>query len=401
MKDRRRKGEIEKGPPLTKCKEEGAAPLPSQGLAMNIFPISFGLNGNAAAHPGPDARREEEALDAYSSIVTSVVESAAGAMVGIQRRAKPGGPSGDPRMNVGAGSGFVITPDGYVLTNNHVVQGAGALEVLFADGTVAPATFVGGDPDTDTALVRVHAARLTPVELGDSDSLRVGQLVVAMGNPFGLQATVTTGVVSALRRTLRATTGRLIEDIIQTDAALNPGNSGGALLDSRARVIGVNTAIIAGANATGFAVPINTAKRVIPDLMREGRVVRGYLGLAGQTVPFPKAAAARYGLAFPAGVQIVQIVPEGPAEKAGLRVGDVMLSVDGKDAPSVDAIHRILDGNSIGREARLRVLRRGEVIETTTPADIVTVSDADLEESALLLTVMLKVAGVGTVVGAV
>jgi S1-C subfamily serine protease len=189
----------------------------------------------------------------------------------------------------------------------------------------------------------------------------VGQLVVAMGNPFGLQATVTAGVVSALHRTLRATTGRLIEDIIQTDAALNPGNSGGALLDSRGRVIGVNTAIIAGANATGFAVPINTAKRVIPDLMRDGRVIRGYLGLAGQTVPFPKAAAARYGIAVPAGVQIVQIVPGGPAEKAGLRAGDVILSVDGKDAPSVDAIHRILDRNSIGREAQLRVLRRGEV----------------------------------------
>jgi len=329
---------------------------------MNIIPISFGLNGNTARSEA-DARRDEEALDAYSEIVTGVVEGVAAAMVGIQRKAKPGAPEGYPRMQGGTGSGFVITPDGYILTNNHVIQGAGAIEVLFADGSTAPADIVGGDPDTDTALVRAHTARLSPVQLGDSDALRVGQLVVAMGNPFGLQATVTTGVVSALRRTLRATTGRLIEDIIQTDAALNPGNSGGALLDSRGRVIGVNTAIIAGANATGFAVPINTAKRVIPDLMREGRVVRGYLGLAGQTVPFPKAAAARYGLSIPAGVQIVQIVPAGPADKAGLRAGDVILSVSGKDAPSVDAIHRILDGSSIGREARLRVLRRGEVIE--------------------------------------
>jgi S1-C subfamily serine protease len=284
-------------------------------------------------------------------------------MVGIQRKATSGTPEGNPRMQGGAGSGFVITPDGYILTNNHVIQGARAIEVLFADGSTAAGEVVGGDPDTDIALVRAHTVPLAPVELGDSDALRVGQLVVAMGNPFGLQASVTTGVVSALRRTLRATTGRLIEDIIQTDAALNPGNSGGALLDSRGRVIGVNTAIIAGANATGFAVPINTAKRIIPDLMREGRVVRGYLGLAGQTVPFPKAAAARYGLAIPAGVQIVQIVPDGPAQKAGLRAGDVILSVDGRDAPSVDAIHRILDGTSIGREAALRVLRRGEVIE--------------------------------------
>ena len=329
---------------------------------MKIIPISFGLKSNPMTGDG-DAPREQEALDAYSEIVTGVVESVAAAMVGIQRKAKPGEPEGNSRMQGGAGSGFVITPDGYILTNNHVVQGARAIEVLFADGSAAAADVVGGDPDTDIALVRAHTGRLVPVQLGDSDALRVGQLVVAMGNPFGLQASVTTGVVSALRRTLRATTGRLIEDIIQTDAALNPGNSGGALLDSRGRVIGVNTAIIAGANATGFAVPINTAKRVIPDLMREGRVVRGYLGLAGQTVPFPKAAAARYGLSMPAGVQIVQIVPGGPAQQAGLRAGDVMLSVDGQEAPSVDAIHRILDGNSIGREATLRVLRRGEVIE--------------------------------------
>jgi S1-C subfamily serine protease len=336
---------------------------------MNIIPSSFGFSGKSGARSASTDRSEREALDAYSSIVTGVVESVAAAMVGIQRKAKPGAYQGDPGLQGGAGSGFVITPDGYVLTNNHVVQGAGAIEVLFADGTTAPADIAGGDADTDTALVRVHGGRLAPVELGDSDTLRVGQLVVAMGNPFGLQATVTTGVVSALRRTLRATTGRLIEDIIQTDAALNPGNSGGALLDSRGRVIGVNTAIIAGANATGFAVPINTAKRVIPDLMREGRVVRGYLGLAGQTVPFPKAAAARYGISVPAGVQIVQIVPGGPAEKAGLRAGDVILSVDGKDAPSVDAIHRILDGKSIGRESQLRVLRRGEVIAARiTPA---------------------------------
>jgi S1-C subfamily serine protease len=326
------------------------------------------LGGNAA-QPGAQAVREREALDAYSSIVTGVVESVSAAMVGIQRKAKHGAPGGDPHMLGGAGSGIVITPDGYVLTNNHVVQGVSAVEILLADGSTAPADVIGGDASTDIALVRVYGGQLSAAGLGDSDSLRVGQLVVAMGNPFGLAATVTTGVVSALRRTLRATDGRLIEDIIQTDAALNPGNSGGALLDSRGRVIGVNTAIVAGANATGFAVPINTAKRVIPDLMREGRVVRGYLGLAGQTVPFPKAAAARFGIAVPAGVQIMQIVPGGPAAKAGLRTGDVILSAGGKDTPSVDAIHRILDRSSIGQQSELRVLRRGEAITVRITPD--------------------------------
>jgi S1-C subfamily serine protease len=328
---------------------------------MRVIPISFGRRENA--NSSPSAQAEREALDAYSSIVTSVVETAAEAMVGIQRAARPAANGRfDPNAMGGAGSGFSIAQDGYILTNNHVVQGVSRVEVLFADGSSAPGEVVGGDADTDIALVRVHGGRLSAAELGRSDELRVGQLVVAMGNPFGLQASVTAGVVSALHRTLRATSGRLIEDIIQTDAALNPGNSGGALLDSRARVIGVNTAIIAGANATGFAVPIDTAKRVIPELMRDGRVMRGYLGLAGQTVPFPKGVASRYGLSAPAGVQIVQIVPGGPAEKAGLRPGDVILSVDDAGAPSVDAIHRILDRNSIGREAKMRILRRGEVM---------------------------------------
>ena len=227
-----------------------------------------------------------------------------------------------------------------------------AVEVLLADGSTAPADVVGGDAGTDIALVRVHGGRLSAVELGDSDALRVGQLVVAMGNPFGLAGDGYNRRGQRLAADVARHRRPVIEDIIQTDAALNPGNSGGALLDSRGRVIGVNTAIIAGANATGFAVPINTAKRVIPDLMREGRVVRGYLGLAGQTVPFPKAAAARFGIAAPAGVQVVQIVPGSPAEKAGLRAGDVILSVDGKDAPSADAIHRILDRSSIGRDVR-------------------------------------------------
>ncbi len=336
---------------------------------MTIIPINFGSGSNSARNSN-GFTREAEALDAYSTLVTGVVDAVSSAMVGIIRKGgRRHGRDEDPRMQGGAGSGFVITPDGYTLTNNHVIQGAAGIEVLLADGGNASAEVVGGDPDTDLALVRIHGGQFAAVQLGDSDKLRVGQLVVAMGNPFGLQATVTAGVVSALRRTLRATSGRLIEDIIQTDAALNPGNSGGALLDSKGCVIGVNTAIVAGANTTGFAVPINTAKLVIPDLMREGRVVRGYLGLAGQTVPFSKAAAARYGVAVPAGVQVIQTVTGGPAERAGLRAGDTILSVDGKDTPSVDAIHRVLNRDSIGRAATLKVLRRGELISAKiTPA---------------------------------
>ncbi|NJM33973.1 MAG: trypsin-like serine protease, partial [Rhodomicrobium sp.] len=267
-----------------------------------------------------------------------------------------------PNALEGGGSGIVITPDGYVLTNDHVVTGAAATEVLLADGTVAKAEKVGADPDTDLALLRIHRHSLPSVELGDSAGLRQGQLVVAIGNPFGLQATVTAGVVSALSRTLRASNGRLIEDIIQTDAALNPGNSGGALLDSAGRVIGVNTAIIAGAHGTGFAVPVNTAKRIIPELLRHGRIQRGYLGIAGQTVQFPRAAADRMGLKAASAVQIVQCVPAGPADLGGLRPGDVILSIEDRPAANVDEIYKMLGRETIGQKLGVRLLRRGEIL---------------------------------------
>ena len=299
-------------------------------------------------------------MDAYSRVVTSVVDRVGPALVGI-RRLRGRGENG-LHAHEGGGSGIVITPDGYVLTNHHVIMDAPAIEVLLADGSVATAEKVGSDPDTDLALLRVHRHKLSSVELGDSAGLRQGQLVVAIGNPFGLQASVTAGVVSALSRTLRASNGRLIEDIIQTDAALNPGNSGGALLDSAGRVIGVNTAIIAGAQGTGFAVPVNTAKRVIPELLRYGRIHRGYLGIAGQTVHFPRAAAERMGHGAASGVQIVQCVPGGPAARAGLAQGDVLLSLDDRPAVTVDDIYKVLDRQSIGRELKAKVLRRGEVL---------------------------------------
>jgi S1-C subfamily serine protease len=249
-----------------------------------------------------------------------------------------------------------------VLTNHHVINEAPTLEVLLIDGSTAKAEKVGSDPDTDLALLRVHRHSLPSVDLGDSATLRQGQLVVAIGNPFGLQASVTAGVVSALNRTLRASNGRLIEDIIQTDAALNPGNSGGALLDSAGRVIGVNTAIIAGAQGTGFAVPVNTAKRVIPELLRHGSIQRGYLGISGQTVQFPRAAVERMGLKTASGVQIVQCVPGSPAERAGLTPGDVVLFVDDRPAGNVDEIYKMLSRDVIGQELRLKVLRKGETM---------------------------------------
>lgn len=299
-------------------------------------------------------------MDAYSRVVTGVVDRVGPSLVGIRRLR--GRTESGPHAHEGSGSGIVITPDGYVLTNHHVIMDAPAIEVLLADGTVCKAEKVGSDPDTDLALLRVHRHSLSSVELGDSAGLRQGQLVVAIGNPFGLQASVTAGVVSALSRTLRASNGRLIEDIIQTDAALNPGNSGGALLDSTGKVIGVNTAIIAGAQGTGFAVPVNTAKRVIPELLRYGRVSRGYLGIAGQTVHFPRAAAERLGHGAISGVQIVQCVPGGPAERAGILQGDVVLSIDDRPASSVDDIYKVLDRLSIGRELRVKLLRRGETM---------------------------------------
>ena len=249
-----------------------------------------------------------------------------------------------------------------MLTNHHVIMDAPAIEVLLADGTVAKAEKVGSDPDTDLALLRVHRHRLSSVELGDSAGLRRG----SSSSPSAIR--------SACRRPSRPASsarsaahcarsnGRLIEDIIQTDAALNPGNSGGALLDRPRRVIGVNTAIISGRQGTGFAVPVNTAKRVIPELLRYGRVHRGYLGIAGQTVHFPRAAAERMGLTTPSGVQIVQCVPGGPAERAGILQGDVILSIDDRPAVSVDDIYKVLDRLSIGRELSVKLLRKGETM---------------------------------------
>jgi S1-C subfamily serine protease len=306
---------------------------------------------------------ERRALDAYSQIVVDAAELAGPSVVSIRRRRADWRAREPFEPATGAGSAVIVSPDGYALSNHHVVDGAERLEALLADGSSLDADLVGSDPATDLALLRLGGSGLPAARLGASEGLRAGQLVVAIGNPFGLQATVTAGVISAVHRTLRGVGGRLIEDVIQTDAALNPGNSGGALVDSAGAVIGINTAIVGGAQGICFAVPIDTAKWVIPELLREGRVVRGYLGFAGQTTPLDRRLARRLGLGVPAAVVVMGVGEGGPAAAAGLVPGDLILAVDGQPTPSVDAIHKLLDRKSIGRTLPVRLVRNGRALE--------------------------------------
>lgn len=291
--------------------------------------------------------------DSFSETVIRVVDTIGPAVIGVRRTSRARG------LYDGAGSGVIISPDGYALTNNHVVRGAGSIEGVLHDGSIAKAEVVGTDPDTDLALLRLTGKGHHAALLGDSDELRVGELAIAMGNPLGLQATVTVGVVSALRRTLRGDSGRLIEDVIQTDAALNPGNSGGALIDAHGSVVGINTAIIGGAQGLCFAVPSSTAKLIIPELMRDGRVARGWLGIGGQTQELSRALVRRLELKAESGVLVVAVSSGGPGEAAGLEEGDVILKLDDAPTPSVDAIHKLLTRERIGRTVTLDVLRNG------------------------------------------
>jgi S1-C subfamily serine protease len=303
------------------------------------------------------APRSRGPRDSFSDTVIGVVEAIGPAVIAVRR-------TGQARnLYDGAGSGVIISPDGYALTNNHVVRGAGRVEGVLNDGSVVTAELVGADADTDLALLRLGGRGHASAALGDSDALRVGELSIAIGNPLGLQATVTVGVISALRRTLRGEGGRIIEDVIQTDAALNPGNSGGALVNAYGAVVGINTAIVTGAQGICFAVPSNTAKLIIPDLMRNGRVTRGWFGIAGQTQELSRALARRLQLDVESGVLVAAISHGGPAEKAGLRVGDVVLKLDSAPTPSVDAVHRLLTREKIGRKVALDVLRDGMIVK--------------------------------------
>jgi S1-C subfamily serine protease len=301
-------------------------------------------------------------LDAYSRRVVSAVERVAPAVVSIDVRHR-GSKGRRSRAQAGTGSGFVFAADGLILTNSHVVERADDISVTLPDGRECTADLIGQDPDTDVAVVRITAPDLVAVEFGDSRALRAGQLVIAIGNPYGFQHSVSAGVVSALGRSLRAKSGRLIEHVIQTDAALNPGNSGGPLVNGSGSVVGVNTAIIAGGQGLSFAVPIRTVETVLPPLLRHGRVRRGYLGVAGQDVPLLRRLSRFHRLTQDAGVLVISLEPDGPAQAAGLREGDILVSFDGQPITSLDEIHRLLTEDRIGRRVILGVLRGTERLD--------------------------------------
>jgi len=310
------------------------------------------------------ARGEGDAalLDAYSAAVVAASDRVSPAVVHVEVAQVPRPAEGEaPRR--GSGSGFVFTPDGFILTNSHVVHGTRSIQVSFADGAGFDADLVGDDPDTDVAVIRIGGHQLSAAALGSSRGLRVGQLAIAIGNPYGFQHTVTAGVVSALGRSLRATTGRLIDDVIQTDAALNPGNSGGPLVDSRGEVIGVNTAIIPFAQGICFATAIDTAKWVVEQLLRFGRVRRGYIGVGGATIPLSRRAVRFHGLAAGAGVRVESIEPGGAAQQAGIEPGDVIIGYDGENVAGVDELHRLLSAERIGKTTKVTLLRRTQKLE--------------------------------------
>ena len=322
-----------------------------------------------------DAARDRDLLDAYSAAVTDVVERVAPAVVHLEvaipapsRRGRASQREG--RQPTSSGSGFVFASDGFVLTNSHVVERATRIWATTADGSRCRAELVGADPDTDLAVVRVDGSGFVTAPFGDSSRLRPGQLVVAIGNPLGFESTVTAGIVSALGRTMRAQSGRLIDSVIQTDAALNPGNSGGPLVSSRGEVVGVNTAIIAGAHGICFAVPSSTAQVVIPQLIRDGRVRRAFIGVSGQSVGLSRRRVQVSHLTASSGVLVTELVDGGPAAAAGLRIRDVILEVGGSVVSSVDDLHRVLTQERIAHETTLSVLRNGQLLALKiTPAE--------------------------------
>ncbi|MDT4968033.1 MAG: hypothetical protein QOJ64_2770 [Acidobacteriota bacterium] len=307
------------------------------------------------------SEQAEDPMDAYSRAVITAADKVSPSVVYIevrqQVRSRRGRDARAPRESRGSGSGFIFTPDGFILTNSHVVHGAAGIEVTVSDGRKYVAEMIGDDPDTDLAVIRINAPNLVPAHLGDAQRIRVGQLVVAIGNPYGFQYSVTAGVVSALGRSLRAQSGRLMDDVIQTDAALNPGNSGGPLVSSRGDVIGVNTAMILPAQGICFATSIDTAKFVASRLIRDGKVSRSYIGLAGQNVPIPRRIVRYYDLEVESGILIVSFEETSPARNSGLREGDIIISFDGQPTAGIDDLHKLLTEDRIAQKFSLRVIR--------------------------------------------
>src|SRR3989454_9039620 len=289
---------------------------------------------------------DDDVLDAYSRAVISAAEKVSPSVVYIEVqqpvRSRRGNTPRMPQEARGSGSGFIFTPDGFILTNSHVVHGAKKIEVTVSDGHKYQADLIGDDTDTDLAVIRINAPNLVPAHLGEAQKIRVGQLVIAIGNPYGFQYTVTAGVVSALGRSLRAQSGRLMDDVIQTDAALNPGNSGGPLVNSRGEVIGVNTAMILPAQGICFATAINTAKFVGAKLIRDGVIHRGYIGVEGQDVPLQRRLVRYHKLPVDSGVLVGAVQTGSPAERADLRRGDVIVEFGGKPVAGIDPLHRLL-----------------------------------------------------------
>jgi len=310
-------------------------------------------------NPEPTSRpsklpSESDALDAFSQVVTTVAERLSPAVVNLRMGRGP---------RQGSGSGILFTPDGFLLTNSHVVGSSDKIRVRLNDGSELSGRVVGNDPWTDLAVVQVEGGSLPFAKFGDSSKLRVGQLVVAIGSPLGFDSTVTAGVVSAVGRSLRSITGHLVDGVIQTDAALNPGNSGGPLVDSRGEVIGINTAVIQPAQGICFAIPVNIAKQILPQLIQKGRVERGYLGLHARQVPIATALIKRYELKQSSGVEVLLMDEDGPAEMSGVWIDDIIIALGDQSATSVDDLHRLLTQLPVGVPTNITVLREGRRLE--------------------------------------
>jgi S1-C subfamily serine protease len=322
--------------------------------------------GDAGPTPSnPAAADDAGLLDAYSRTVTRAVDAVSPSVAHLAVAGTRGGRSGQ-----GTGSGVVVSPDGLILTNNHVIDGAGAIRVALPDGRTFGARPIGRDPDTDLAVLRADTTETLPAaRLGDSKAVRAGQIAIAIGNPLGFESTVTAGIVSAVGRSLRGASGRLITDVIQTDAALNPGNSGGALVSSRAEVIGINTATIQGAQGICFSVAANTALFVLTQVLQHGRVRRARLGIAAEQMPLPKRLARLAGVTQASAVYVHELVPGGPAHRAGVRSGDIIVAINGTAVTGLDDIQRLLDHTWIGREAAITILRGGTRLDVRIVID--------------------------------